>query len=207
MTIRLHPEHMQYISSLPAGTEAQHSDYISSPSFFPQVFPLETKSVSKLAPSAVDSLSVPSIARPVTPTPSCCSASDSSVSSFGSFDSDKSRRRVHFADRIVSDVWTRPYTEVEEVPKLFYSTKETAEFRQKYRVERKLQQEQEEAQDQRPLSKRSKHSIYKVVVKFRDTVETYVVDDPDGESVKGFGNTKNPVFDNDSFWTGSLTYF
>lgn len=47
-------------------------------------------------------------------------------------------RRVCFADDLVTDVWTRPYTEKERIAELYYSNDETHRFRQEYRLERKL---------------------------------------------------------------------
>jgi len=40
-------------------------------------------------------------------------------------DESEMERRVSFADDIVSEEWTRPYTPKEEVSNLFYSTEET----------------------------------------------------------------------------------
>jgi hypothetical protein len=100
----------------------------------------------------------------------------------------------------VSEVWTRPYTKIEDVSHLFYSSDETAAFRQEYRLERKLlaaASEQSESLVQRPLAKRSKLSISLVVVKNDDVVETYRADD----------SSSSFKFDNNSFWNGSMTWF
>ena len=37
-------------------------------------------------------------------------------------------RSVSFADTLVSDVWTRPYTPVDEIPRLFYHAEEIARY-------------------------------------------------------------------------------
>ena len=53
---------------------------------------------------------------------SVCTLSTSS----DSLSSDSSlERRVSFASSLVTDVWTRPFTEREEIPSLFYSTEDT----------------------------------------------------------------------------------
>jgi len=37
-------------------------------------------------------------------------------------------RGVSFADNLVTDVWTRPYTPKEDISSLFYSTEDTARY-------------------------------------------------------------------------------
>jgi len=58
---------------------------------------------------------------------SVCTLSTSSVSSFDYSSSDVStvERRVTFASQIVTDVWTRERTPLEEVSNLYYSSLET----------------------------------------------------------------------------------
>lgn len=52
-----------------------------------------------------------------------------------SVDSDNdSNRKVSFSDELVSDVWERPYTTVEERKILFYTGREIGEFRMEYKA-------------------------------------------------------------------------
>lgn len=46
--------------------------------------------------------------------------------------------KVSFCEELVTEKWTRPYTEPEDIPHLYYSTDETNRFRQEYRLERKV---------------------------------------------------------------------
>jgi hypothetical protein len=51
---------------------------------------------------------------------------DFTVSTTSLSDTDsEAERSVSFAEELVTDEWTRPYTPREEVTKLFYSTEET----------------------------------------------------------------------------------
>jgi hypothetical protein len=52
--------------------------------------------------------------------------STSSLSTDDSTDSEIEERRVSFAEDLVSDEWTRPFTPKEEISALFYSTEETS---------------------------------------------------------------------------------
>merc|ERR1712232_505780 len=47
-------------------------------------------------------------------------------------------RRVSFCAEVVTEVWTRPFTDKDDIPNLFYSSEDTARFRQEYRLEKKL---------------------------------------------------------------------
>ena len=57
---------------------------------------------------------------------------DDDTASTGSMSSDSlyedQQRRVSFADDLVTDVWTRPFTPREQVSDLFYSTEETTRY-------------------------------------------------------------------------------
>jgi len=60
---------------------------------------------------------------------------------------------------------------------------------------------------QQPLAKRSKRSISMVVVMHNDTLETFTADA--GQSCEGepLDSNSDVSFDNDSFWSGSITWF
>lgn len=138
-------------------------------------------------------------------------------------------RRVSFAEELVTEEWTREYTPKEEISNLFYSTEETQRFRQEYRMERKLISElsidteslsvdNEELSElvasscQTPSSA-GRHRISRVVVLHNDKLETFF--DPDQnlvkpEPVEDYRKavpTSNDFFDNDSFWSGSITWY
>lgn len=209
MTIRLHAEHTLLSTSLPKEEAPQHTlSAVDGLDFDKSVHVVENYddvsvrfSAVRAKSSDVESyVSDPTAPRPVTPPPS-----------------PPSRRRVRFASSPVSCVWTRPYTRVQDVPTLFYSSEETTAFRQEYRMERKLlaaaaaQAEEGNLQQtsivQQPLAKRSKRSISMVVVMHNDTLETFTADA--GKSYEGepLGSNSDVSFDNDSFWSGSITWF
>lgn len=50
-------------------------------------------------------------------------------SSDDDYSADSTESRVSFADNLVTDVWTRPYTPVEDVPSLFYDSDTIAQVR------------------------------------------------------------------------------
>lgn len=168
---------------------------------------------------------------------------DSSISSYscseGSF-----QKKVHFADTLVSEVWTRPRTPSEECKTLFYSYEDTQRFRHEYRLERKMQQQvnidpalvsvnninnnvdnNEVSEDVNNRSNnieeklRGRHSISRVVVLHNNTLETFY-DEPQDMSKQSKSNFRSGMFkqgqsnessddffDNDSFWSGSITWF
>eukprot|EP00980_Cylindrotheca_fusiformis_P031150 scaffold25895_cov108-Cylindrotheca_fusiformis.AAC.3 len=150
---------------------------------------------------------------------STCTLSTSSLST----ESTQSiERRVTFSETLVSDEWTRPFTPREEVSNLFYSTEETLRFRQEYRLERKVLNELSIDIDNHNLdseelssliattsdSRSSRHGISRVVVMHNDKLETFInpteapsflTEDPCSGGVD--------FFDNDSFWSGSLTWY
>jgi len=141
---------------------------------------------------------------------STCSLSTDSLSS-GSCHSFE--RRVSFAETLVSDEWTRPRTPRDQVSSLFYSTEETQRFRQEYRLERKVLSELSLDADSHNLDgenvskliaasstcQSGRHSISRVVVVHNDKLETFC--NPKEEPLSG------DFFDNDSFWSGSLTWY
>lgn len=159
-----------------------------------------------------------------------------------------SSRRVSFADDLVSDEWTRPYTPPEEVRDLYYSSEETQRFRQEYRLQRKLLSELSVDPDTFPIEDneeelsavasfglassnyrrgekgdRRHHRISRVVVLHKDKLETFVGDEAPPEASRGGilpslspsfacgsndnANGPDDFFDNDSFWSGSITWY
>lgn len=174
---------------------------------------------------------------------SVCTLSTSSVSSCDDSSSEAStvERRVTFASQIVTDVWTRERTPLEEVSNLYYSSAETQNFRQEYRLEKKLLSElsidpETTVVGDDDLSNliaattstrnAGRHRISRVCVVYNDKLETFcnpsdfqsnnqVSSHP---STTSFGSlnvdcnnnnksTPSDFFDNDSFWSGSLTWY
>jgi hypothetical protein len=150
-------------------------------------------------------------------------------------------RRVTFCEEVVTEVWTRPSTERDDIPNLFYSSEDTTRyvvvhflhefffpfrnspllcfffltcrFRQEYRLEKKLLSElaidpETCSVDEKDLTAMvatspSAHAyrISRVVVLHNDKLETFVDQNKEKDvDVDGF-------FDNDSFWSGSITWY
>jgi len=152
-------------------------------------------------------------------------------------DSSSDGKRVRFAEPIVTEVKTRPRTSLESLRNLFYSYEETQRFRQEYRLERKVlarmdvdtvntsvsQSSRKEdisstkSRDKLSNLERSgRHRISRVVVCHNDVLETFYEKDisktaphqPVINSGKSISNVANDdFFDNDSFWSGSITWF
>lgn len=59
---------------------------------------------------------------------SVCTESTASFSDTDSEDADPEERRVSFAEDLVSEEWSRPYTAREDLPHLFYTTEETQRY-------------------------------------------------------------------------------
>lgn len=168
-------------------------------------------------------------------------------------------RRVSFAEDLVTDEWTRPFTPKDLIPTLFYSMEETSRFRQEYRLERKLQGDSSlEADDDNnrfcdsddsledcsssnsntagycvPIPTAHRHRISRVVVLHNDQLETFFNDchhnnhnsqesdsssQPTPALSPSFLNqspstsadnasSSTSFFDNDSFWSGSITWY
>lgn len=138
-------------------------------------------------------------------------------------------RRVSFAEDLVTEEWTREYTPKEEISNLFYSTEETQRFRQEYRMERKLISElsidtESMSVDNEELSElvasscqtpsnTGRHRISRVVVLHNDKLETFFEPDQNLKESKPVQEyrkavpTSNDFFDNDSFWSGSITWY
>jgi hypothetical protein len=144
------------------------------------------------------------------------------LSSSSSF-SDVDERRVTFADPLVTEVWTRPWTPVEDREKLFYSIEETQRFRHEYRLERKLCADFDVGADRLAVddeqslkllsfssatsNKASRHCISRVVVLHNDKFETFFHPEAIGVPSQKDTSTADDFFDNDSFWSGSITWY
>mmetsp|Transcript_5394 Transcript_5394/g.7158 ORF Transcript_5394/g.7158 Transcript_5394/m.7158 type:complete len:212 (-) Transcript_5394:208-843(-) len=144
-------------------------------------------------------------------TASTCSTFSNSSSS-----SDLSARRVSWRSCIVSDVRFRPRTPPQDCGDLFYTSEETDEFRRQYRREREIQAERERESASRrvssPETRRRRH-ISRVVVLHNDAKETYF---SEGRSNGGLNYSSTSLsdtekddafFDNDNFWSGSITWY
>lgn len=130
--------------------------------------------------------------------------------------------RVRFKEQLVDRVWLRPYTEEEDIGKLFYSSDETQAFRQDYKLERRLLAVAAAEDDDKSIHRVTvnnnsksvgcgvltrKRPIAMVVVKHNDTLEAFH-EEPfyqPAQKYHQFSN-ENHSFDNDSFWNGSLTW-
>jgi len=136
---------------------------------------------------------------------------------------DDEERRVAFSPTLVTEEWTREYTPREEIANLFYSTEETQRFRQEYRLERRLLTElliDPEASPADPeelsnlltkdQSNNTRHCISRVVVLHNDKLETFFNNQeslPLLPSSKSEQYPSDDFFDNDSFWSGSITWY
>jgi len=125
-----------------------------------------------------------------------------------------SRRSVSFLEPLVSEVRYRPRTPPEDCSSLFYSSEETKQFRRDYHMERSLE-ESANAQDQEQSCVKS-YDISKVVVTASNSTvqyeknpwkssmsEPFELSDPLGSDSSDGGI----FFDNDNFWTGSITWY
>jgi hypothetical protein len=148
----------------------------------------------------------------------CTSFDDDTCSTASLSDSSlEDDKRVSFADTLVSDVWERPRTPPEEVSKLFFSSEETQRFRQEYRLERKLLAELDVDPETHPVDEEElsalftsstqgsidRHRISRVVVLHNDKLETFL----NPEQVCKQNPQGDDFFDNESFWSGSITWF
>jgi hypothetical protein len=153
----------------------------------------------------------------------------SSCSSASTFSRGGHERRVSFAAPLVTEVRFRARTPEADKPLLFYSEKETTKFRQLYRQERKAMDPYEEEDDVQIVSQdpfyveaegdallastveppSERRRISRVVVEHNDSFETfYDFDDVANPPQDGGASVGNDVFfDNDSFWSGSITWY
>lgn len=139
---------------------------------------------------------------------SCSSASSSSYSVRSGV------RKVSFAAPLVTLVRTRPRTNECDKRDLFYSSQETDRFRQLYREERSsLPSEDDDVSNvnlsstdtEQPFARRR---ISKVVVSHNEHFETFYDFQESSASVENGGSSFDDVFfDNDSFWSGSITWY
>jgi len=142
----------------------------------------------------------------------CCSltstlCSTSSLTTY-TLDDERETRRVTFSDEDQVHLVPRLYPK-ESLNEHFYSYDDTQRFRQEYRSERKQAAEQDvdesihedQLQDLFPSDDSSKHHISHVVVLHNDRIETFC--DPKQEAPKQVDD----FFDNDSFWSGSITWY
>lgn len=136
--------------------------------------------------------------------------------------SEPETRHVSFAETLVTEEWTRQRTPREEISNLFYSCDETARFRQEYRLERKLLSELDVDPGTHPVdsedlsellpeqSANNRHRISRVVVVHNDKLETFFNhQEPSSVPVKAVvqKDISDDFFDNDSFWSGSITWY
>lgn len=151
---------------------------------------------------------------PLDPDEDCISLSSFSSASFCSGRS--TERRVSFAASLVTDVRTRPRTKNCDKKLLYYTQSETDRFRQVYREERQslssLDSERPGTSDKEPPKSESsgRRRISRVVVEHNDSLETfYDINDFTSYSPphNGGSSMNEAFFDNDSFWSGSITWY
>lgn len=135
-----------------------------------------------------------------------------------------STKSVSFADELVSEVRTRPRTPTEDLPELFYTTEETQRFRIEYRLERKLQAIETEISSSTSSESenqtttvdpslvvsppfRCRHRISRVIVTHHETETCYNYDDIRNLTAEETSYENSRFFDNDSFWSGSITWY
>jgi hypothetical protein len=147
--------------------------------------------------------------------PSLCA---SSVSSSSDESSDVATPRcVSFLDPLVSEVRYRPRTLPEDCEALFYTSDETRQFRRDYHIERNQEHfdapsAEQEQQDQTPKS----YDISRVVIMANNSTiqyennpwnNTYGTKISESKNVCASSDSEEIFFDNDSFWTGSITWY
>lgn len=143
----------------------------------------------------------------------CISLSSCSSAASSSYSGSAGERRVSFATQLVTDVRTRPRTKDCDKSNLFYSSQETDRFRQLYREERSSLSSDDvlnvnlssaDAEDQ-PFARRR---ISKVVVTHNENLETfYDFHESLALPEKSGASFDDVFFDNDSFWSGSITWY
>jgi len=142
-----------------------------------------------------------------------------STSSLSSNSDDEDDKRVSFSPTLVTHEWTREYTPREEIADLYYSTEEALRFRQEYRLERKVLTELSIDPDSFPVGSDeiasllatgqsgNKHRISRVVVLHNDKLETFFNNSECLSSEKVHLTGDDDFFDNESFWSGSITWY
>jgi len=154
--------------------------------------------------------------------PSICESSLSSSSS----DSSTYSRRVHFSEHLVTEVRFRPRTKAEERARLHYSFDDIQRFRQEYRMERGHHRNNSSGRRGKLLSdedmsaifgdlqsssrkKVNRYDISRVVVLHNNVLETYMDHSMLTCNTKTLSKTQERdfFFDNESFWSGSITFY
>eukprot|EP00584_Thalassiosira_punctigera_P015622 CAMPEP_0172550174 /NCGR_PEP_ID=MMETSP1067-20121228/26311_1 /TAXON_ID=265564 ORGANISM="Thalassiosira punctigera, Strain Tpunct2005C2" /NCGR_SAMPLE_ID=MMETSP1067 /ASSEMBLY_ACC=CAM_ASM_000444 /LENGTH=217 /DNA_ID=CAMNT_0013337675 /DNA_START=44 /DNA_END=694 /DNA_ORIENTATION=+ len=163
-----------------------------------------------VVPKTADDVFCPELV-PLDSDEDCISLSSCSTASFCS--GRTGERRVSFAVPLVTEVRTRPRTRVCDKKLLYYTQSETDRFRQVYREERQslssLDEKAGSLDKEPPSSENScRRRISRVVVEHNDSLATfYDFDDLSPYSLENGGASMNDVFfDNDSFWSGSITW-
>jgi len=189
--------------------------------------------------------------------------SDSSFDSTSDISTIADHRRVSFAPQLVTDVWTRERTRLQDISNLYYSAQQTQTFRQEYRLERKVLSDLSIDPETFPVddeelsnlvaatsstnsssssNNNDRHRISRVVVLHNDKLATffnpadqlYLPESNNNnkeekqqqqpaysqyqaaESCDNLGSnfddsdpssSSEDFFDNDSFWSGSLTWY
>jgi len=146
-------------------------------------------------PKSAESPSLVSKLRPSTSfDDDCCSLTSTVCSDEPRKVSFSGNDNVHIVDRLYQD---------ESLSQHFYSYEDTQRFRSEYRLERKLAAELDvdPSSHEEELSglfattdQQGRHHISRVVVLHNDKIKT-------------FGNQADDCFDNDSFWSGSITWY
>lgn len=144
-----------------------------------------------------------------------------SLSSYGSASSYSGGgidRKVSFATPLVTEVKTRPRTEDCDKRLLFYTQTETDRFRQVYREERQSLTNNDVQNvslpaDKEPPSSESpgRRRISRVVVEHKESHETFYDSEDISSYSPQYGGASTSMdevfFDNDSFWSGSITWY
>jgi len=141
---------------------------------------------------------------------SLCSSSVSA--SFDDCSEVTSSRRVRFLEPLVSEVRYRPRTLQEDCSRLFYTSDETKQFRREYHQEKSQEACLPVEQEQPSKS----YDISRVVVMANNSTIQYENNPWNSRSslesscLSGIRDGKSEeeiFFDNDSFWTGSITWY
>merc|ERR1712032_191682 len=129
---------------------------------------------------------------------------------------------VSFAPQLVTDVWTRPRTLPEDISTTFYSPQETQKFREEYRLEREAEAYANSLRNRFTSSGNNikRRPISCVIIQDNDESEIFFNQDNQSQhqltrSIVGSSNNNDgqlsslseDFFDNDSFWSGELTWY
>lgn len=134
----------------------------------------------------------------------CCSLTSTTCS-----DDELESKRVSFSDDDEVHIVEKLYPK-ETLSEHFYSYEDTQRFRQDYRLERKLLAELDVDSTNHDdelsglfstTTEQAKHHISHVVVLHNDKIETFC--DPKQQAPVNLDD----FFDNDSFWSGSITWY